>query len=153
MFKRLNMLGILMLLVLGCSEEETPVNLTPPPSGLQLKVTASPSRVLIGQTSIITLTIENYGPDIVLDFDCMDHYGIEVKQSNGSIDFTLPFCVSDPHTYEIKRGHKETVNIPLPWPRYHHPGLEPGHYEIYAGFREHRDEYPWVKTSLVVTLP
>ncbi|MHC4060749.1 MAG: hypothetical protein ACYSR6_03935 [Planctomycetota bacterium] len=149
--RRLSIIGILLIMVLGCSEDETPVSLTPPPSGLQISASVSPNRILLGQSSQLTLTIENYGPDIELDYDCAEHFGFRIEDADGSLTLTYPLCLPDEHTFVIRRGFKRTIQYPIPYAPI--PALQPARYIISGGILEHEAEHPLAKTELVILLP
>ena len=149
--KRLNIIGILVILILGCSEDETPISLTPPPSGLQISASVSPNRILLGQSTQLTLTIENYDQDIELDFNCSRHFGFRIEDADGSLELTYPSCLPDTHTFVIKPGFKRTIHYPIPYSSL--PALQPARYIISAGILEHENEYPLAVTELVILLP
>ena len=145
--------GLLLVLIVACSDDEGPGPLTPPPAGLQMTLTVSPNRIIFGQSTTLTLRVENYGPDIELENDCFDHFGFRVEDSNSSFKIKFPLCMSQPHSYVIERGYKETHKFTIPYLRYNHPPLQPTHYVVSAGFLEHEDEYQWVEAELVVLHP
>lgn len=149
--KRWSIIGILLIVFPGCSEDENPVSLTPPPSGLQISATVSPDRILLGQSSQLTLTIENYGPDIELDYNCAEHFGFRIKDADGSLTLSYPVCLVTPHTFVIRRGFKRTIQYPIPYTPL--PALQPARYIISGGILEHEDKYPLAKTELVILLP
>ena len=148
---RLSIVGILLILFLGCSEDETPVSLTPPPSGLEISASVSPNRILLGQRTQLTLTIENYGPDIELDFDCAEHFGFRIEDADGSLKLEYPVCLTDAHTFVIRRGFKRTIQYPIPYTPI--PALQPARYIISGGIMEHEKDYPLATTELVILLP
>ena len=149
--KRLTIVGILFIVILGCSDDETPGPLSPPPSGLQISVSVSPNRILLGQNTQLTLTIENYGPDIEFDYDCAEHFGFRIEDADGSLKLEYPVCLTDPHKFEIRRGFKKTIQYPIPYTPM--PALQPARYIISGGIMEHEKEYPLATTELVILLP
>lgn len=135
----------------GCSEESSPVDLTPPPTGFQIEVSLSTDLIYRGQNAELTLEIANHGPDIELDFDCMDHFGFRIEKENGDLVYEQPSCYPDPNHLTIQKGYKNTLIFSVPGTPF--IILEEGHYRVSSGILEHEDLYPWKKAGLTVLEP
>ncbi len=135
----------------GCSEESDPVDLTLPPTGFQVEVSLSADRIYRGQSTQLTLNIANYGPNIELDFDCMDHFGFRIEKENGDLVYEYPSCHPNSNHLTIQKGYKNTVTFSVPGGTL--PAMEEGYYRVSSGIMEHEDLYPWKKTGLTILEP
>ncbi len=143
-------LGLLCVMA-GCSEKSGPVDLTPPPTGFQIEMSLSSNLIYRGQNTQLTLEIANYGPDIELDFRCMDHFGFRIENDNGDLVYEYPSCYPNPNHFTIRKGYKNTVSFSVPGGTL--PIIEEGYYKVSSGILEHEDLYPWKKAGLVVLEP
>ena len=144
--KKIWLLGIAFLVMVGCSEDETPT--TPPPSqtGVQITLTVSPERVRVGQTVELTLEVMNHGPnEVELDFQCLDHFGFRIEDADGSMHLEFPgLCVIESHSLVMDPGWKKTLKHEI------QGTLAPARYVVTGGILENEDAYPWKETALVV---